>query len=192
MSTTSQPRTIPQSLRSLQRWFVTGQTEWAEGHLGRMRYSARTLAELDWHSPNDFTDFDEAFEAANQNFWLDGIGLRIEMPYFALIVANCFDEHGKLERWLRIPAGKIGGYWAVSPNRRDVLAVLRYRNRMEPGLSHYHGHLTYIHTDALCDMTGEAVPGLAGEPDVKDEHAFGSFWWRNKMNSAVLPGILHR
>src|SRR5258706_211621 len=115
---------LPRSLRELPRWFVTFAPEVRfPGRVPTANYSALTLQTLRWDEPSDFTTFERAARTAEDHALVNGVALKITKPYVAVIIQNCIGPEGRVPRWLRIAAKRIGGYWEIRQNWKDVVGI---------------------------------------------------------------------
>jgi hypothetical protein len=180
---------IPRSLREDSAWFVTGAVEDGPfAQLTKMRYSPNTLGELRWDQPSDFSDFDEALQAVEDNVWLDGLSFRIAKPYVAIVGMDVL-ANGRLSKYFRPVPTQVGGYWEKR-NATDVLGIVRAESVPPFGLGWFRGYLVYVWNDGPTPISGQPVPGLNRDPERTDQAALQRFFSEARWDSVWVTAKL--
>ncbi len=173
---------IPKTLRELPMWFVTGHTE-SDDRVYKMRYSARTLSDLRWNQPSDFSGYDEALEAAEDHIWIEAVALRIAKPYIAITVFDALEAKGGLsENFLGFPK-EVGGYWEKRSNRRDVLGILQAESVPHIGFGLFNGFQVFVSNDGVTEITGKAISKPARDPAMTNVKALDQLFSRIQWGS---------
>jgi hypothetical protein len=144
-----------------------------------------TLQTLRWDEPSDFTTFERAAQTAEDHASLNGVALKITKPYVAVIIQNCIGPEGRVPRWLRIAAKRIGGYWELRANQKDVVGILKCDTFTTSEFGTYYDRIVFYCLDGVCHITGRAIPGLEGDPELTNIAVLGSFYWRFKHSIRI-------
>ena len=185
MVTTVKKSMIPDSLRRLPKWFLTGDVEWAPNRFTKRRYSC-TLGELRWDQPEDFVDFDEALQVGQDTFWIDGFGLKITKPLIVMIALDALEPNGRVSKHFRPLADEIGGFWERRANGSDVLGILEAETSVpHTGLGHTrNGFLVHVSDCGVAYISGQAISGLARDPVMTDMGVLARFFSQTRWDSA--------
>lgn len=171
---------IPQSLRQQKAWYVREHLS-APIRSGRLpsysRYSPVTLSRLRPDRTEDYSDFSMALEAMESHpHWFAGVGIRVRSPWIAIILQHCVQPSGTVDRPIRDLIKKMGGYWERSTYSRDVIqGVLWTPMRVSSCFGRSVGCGVYVCDDGMCELTGEHVPGRAGDPLATDQTQLAKF-----------------
>jgi hypothetical protein len=183
---------IPGSLRRLPGWFLTGKVPLLPGRMTTTRYSPKTMAELRWDQYADFTTYDDAVDAMSGHPFLDGLGFKLTKPYLGVIIVNCIDELGHYPRWhFQEFARNVGGYWEKQSNGRDVLGILVCDTNLSFEFALYRGNIFAFIGEGVCVITGNALPGLAGDPALANAMELYRMYGRTNRRSEDLSRILN-
>ena len=156
---------MPFPLRRFEEFYAIGSEELALGDgVSRVEksYSVVSLFPLKANEPGEFGDLTLAIETIRDHFWLEGIGVRLSGPLFALRIHDALDPGGAVLPDIEELANRLGGFWTRGANSNSVVAVLLNTGRpLQGGFALYREHTIEILLDTLWPITGAPIGDTA-------------------------------
>jgi len=172
---------IPQSLRQQKIWYL--REHLAAPVRGRhlpsySRYSPITLAPLRPDNLEDYSDFVTAFNALNQHpHWFEGLGIRVKTPLLVIVFQYVVEPSGIVSRPIRDLFKRMGAYIERAASSRQVIQAVVSTTTSVPGDTGWYDCCpVHVCINGMCELTGEHIPGCAGDPFTTDQAELARFF----------------
>lgn len=158
---------IPKLLQQEQMWCVLARERRIVGGVEApfTRYSPVTLDRLCPDKWNDYGTLATALKAVTDSpdrFY--GVSIRVSPPWLGVILPFCLDASGSLKRSAEELLTSLGGYWESVPRLGVAVGILSEPPTPKVAIAKFEGGEMYVSTDGFLNLSGNIIPGHAGDP----------------------------